>query len=541
MKRLFIVLAVALVLGMMASPVIAVTPEDIEASCEEGVAWLVSVQDPTTGAWGMDWQISDQFGTTGLVLVKLEERAFELGYNGPFDDAYPYKQNVEDGLDYLFNYAATVPITGQNAGDPDSDGDGLGISVNGRIYDSGILMMAIAAGRDPSREVATGPLATRTYGDVLQDMADWMAYAQADIGDGRGGWFYYAQDGGSTADQSNSGYAILGLLYATSPSYGYESTVPPFVATELDFWIDYIQNDIDEDVNGFDGGAAYYPGYGPDYWVNSLKTGNLLTQMTFVGDNQADTRVQNALDYIGRHWNEDWVQGWGKTNAVEYQATYCLMKGFETMDIPLDGVPGVADWYQDMATEILAEQDPEEHFWPSSPAYIGPAPGGGPAHFVSPELSTAWALLTLERFAPPPPNQPPDTSGAKSSINCLWPPDHKFVDGQIIGVIDPDGDAVTITVTKITSDEPTATDKGSGGATHAPDATGVGTAMFSVRSECSGKGDGRVYTIFFTADDGNGGVSEGYVTVGVPHDQSKPNKPCQAVDSGQKYDATAIN
>ena len=64
--------------------------------------------------------------------------------------------------------------------------------------------------------------------------------------------------------------------------------------------------------------------------------------------------------------------------------------------------------------------------------------------------------------------------------SCLWPPNHKFVDGEILGVTDPDGDLVTITITAITSDEPTATDKGSGGAKHAPDASGVGTAGFSV-------------------------------------------------------------
>ena len=88
------------------------------------------------------------------------------------------------------------------------------------------------------------------------------------------------------------------------------------------------------------------------------------------------------------------------TGSVQYQATYCLMKGFESMGTPLDGVPGVADWYDDMATEIIAEQNADGS-WPGSPAYVWP--GGSLGHWVSPELSTAWALLTLERFAPPPP------------------------------------------------------------------------------------------------------------------------------------------
>jgi hypothetical protein len=108
-----------------------------------------------------------------------------------------------------------------------------------------------------------------------------------------------------------------------------------------------------------------------------------------------------------------------------------------------------------------------------------------------------------------------------------------------MGVTDPDGDAVTIAITGITSDEPTASDEGSGGAKHAPDASGIGTSTASVRAERSGSGDGRVYVISFTASDGKGGVSKGAVTVKVPHDQS--SKDCKAIDSGQNYDATQIN
>jgi hypothetical protein len=533
-KRLFVVLAVAIVLGLIASPGLAATPEEIKASIDKGIDWLAVAQN-ADGSWGPAG--GDQFGTTGLILVKLEDRAFELGYNGPFDPEYPLKANVMSGLNFLLMNANTVPITPQLAGNPDTDGDGLGVCVGGGTYNSAILMMAVAAGRDPLQVVASGPLAGWTYGDVLQDAADWMAYAQTDTGNGRGGWFYDAVDGDSWADQSNSGYALLGILYAKAPLYGYQSDIPDFVANELDYWIDYIQSDWGDGIStDYDGGSGYTA---PDYWVNSLKTGTLLNQMAFAGDDPSVERVQEALNYIGRHWNDDWEQGWGKTAPVQYQATYCLMKGFETMGIPLNGVPGVADWYQDMADEILPEQNVNGS-WPSTPAYVWS--GGSPSHWVSPALSTVWALLTLERFAPPPVNNPPDTSLAYADPACLWPPNNKFVYGQILGVTDPDGDPVTITITAITSDEPTAFDSGSGGAKHAPDASfGVGTATFSVRSERSGKGDGRVYTIFFTADDGKGGVSYGYVTVGVPHDQSPPTEPCQAVDSGQNYDATAIN
>ena len=136
-------------------------------------------------------------------------------------------------------------------------------------------------------------------------------------------------------------------------------------------------------------------------------------------------------------------------------------------------------------------------------------------------------------------NQPPDCSKASADQECLWPPNNQMVPVSILGVTDPDGDPLSITITSITSDEPTASDKGSGGAKHAPDASGVGTGTAMIRSERSGNGDGRVYVINFTANDGKGGECTGSVMVKVPHDQS--SKECTAIDSGQKYDATQIN
>lgn len=138
-------------------------------------------------------------------------------------------------------------------------------------------------------------------------------------------------------------------------------------------------------------------------------------------------------------------------------------------------------------------------------------------------------------------NQPPDITDAHPSIDCLWPPNHKFVDITIEGVTDPDGDNVTITIIGITSDEPTSDIDGAGGAGKAPDADPacIGTPIARVRAERSGTGNGRVYEITFVASDGNGGETEGTVKVCVPHDVRKGT--CIAIDDGQIYDATTIN
>lgn len=131
-------------------------------------------------------------------------------------------------------------------------------------------------------------------------------------------------------------------------------------------------------------------------------------------------------------------------------------------------------------------------------------------------------------------NEPPVCDEAAPSIDAIWPPNHKFVDINVLGVTDPDGDAITITVDSIFQDE--ATDTFGDGA-FTPDATGVGTDTAAVRAERAGTkempGDGRVYHIAYTADDGNGGICSGVVTVGVPHDVKDT-----AVDGGALFDST---
>lgn len=139
-------------------------------------------------------------------------------------------------------------------------------------------------------------------------------------------------------------------------------------------------------------------------------------------------------------------------------------------------------------------------------------------------------------------NLPPDCSQAVPTNSCLWPANHKHHQIGILGVTDPDGDEVTISFTGATSDEPTASAQGTGGSKHAPDVVVDAIALpelVGVRAERSGKADGRVYMLDFTADDGNGGQCTGTVEVQVPHDQKI--KTCNAVDSGQNYDATGTN
>jgi hypothetical protein len=77
-----------------------------------------------------------------------------------------------------------------------------------------------------------------------------------------------------------------------------------------------------------------------------------------------------------------------------------------------------------------------------------------------------------------PANQPPVCTLAQASPALLWPPNHKLAAVSIVGVADPDGDPVSLTITGITQDEPT---NGLGDGDTCPDAFGVGQSQAQVR------------------------------------------------------------
>jgi hypothetical protein len=110
-------------------------------------------------------------------------------------------------------------------------------------------------------------------------------------------------------------------------------------------------------------------------------------------------------------------------------------------------------------------------------------------------------------------NAPPDVQSATAALLDPGAPNGDFSSVRIDGVSDPDGDAVTITVTGVTQDEAVL---GKGERPTCPDAL-IDGGVASVRRERSGTGNGRVYTIAFTARDANGGESAGTAEVCIPH------------------------
>lgn len=128
-------------------------------------------------------------------------------------------------------------------------------------------------------------------------------------------------------------------------------------------------------------------------------------------------------------------------------------------------------------------------------------------------------------------NGPPDCAAALPSRDLLWPPNHRFEKVRVEGVSDPDGDAVTVSVTSVFQDEPVS---GRRDGRTAPDALIWGSGA-KLRAEREGRGNGRVYHVAFEATDRSGNTCRGEVTVGVPADRGRRGEP---VDDGAIYDST---
>jgi len=441
---------VALLAGLVAVPAQAATPEQVQASVELGLPWLVAQQD-VDGSW---YGEGNYEVPTGLALLKLCERAYELNdpnIESPFDPDYAYSANVIAGFQWLFNQLAAHEISPQDhttgasgtMDDPDSNSNGVGVvaQYNGyrETYSTAALLVAISASRTPNRP-SESPMAYdagATYGSVAQDMVDWFAFGQVEYPvpgiTAEGGWEYFAMNNGAygsgwMGDQSNSGYATLAL--AEAQNFG--CTIPNWVKVELDAWISHIQAP--------DGGS-YYSYAGDFIGENLLKTGNLISQMAFVGDSPATPRVMDALTYLENHWadpagyypNNGWLSSDWPVHASDYQTMFCLMKGLVYMGVDTFGA-GPIDWFEDLSDRIIFEQDPGGGW-----LTYGTWEGGG-----STVLSTVWSLLTLERIAPPPPIQI-EVSKHWSYTNVCFALDNDMdglVDEDPVDLIDNDLDGL---------------------------------------------------------------------------------------------------
>ncbi len=315
--------------------------QQVYAAIEDGLRWLYLNQN-ASGWW---YSSNDDYGmgTTGLAVLAFEENAHH-GNDDPDEDIYA--ETVQLGLDWILNtYGRTVPIGVQYAGDPDTDGDGIGIYFSDwpRAYENGIAILAIAASNQADSVVASGTLAGMTYYDIMEDAMNCIAWSQADstAGNYRGGWRYNAYSANNYGDSDNSAvqWPVLALeaIEKNMPTIH----TPQWVGTELAYWLAYSQS--------ADGGFGYtYAGY----WDNNVKTAAGMASHYYIGTAITNSPVVNALNFLDIHFNDTYDGYAYEMLSGNYYSLYGFKKAMEFYDITTFGA-GPRDWYEEISDYLL--------------------------------------------------------------------------------------------------------------------------------------------------------------------------------------------
>lgn len=141
--------------------------------------------------------------------------------------------------------------------------------------------------------------------------------------------------------------------------------------------------------------------------------------------------------------------------------------------------------------------------------------GGGESLIVDDALTTSSFLASnFEGFIL---DQEPPTLNVSASPSLLWPPNHKLVEItvsiQVSDNIDPNP---IVRLESITSDED---QNAIGDGNTSTDIEIDPAGRIFLRAERSGLGDGRVYTLTYSAQDSAGNATHATTTVTVPHDE----------------------
>ncbi len=333
--RKIVIILVCMGLFVLPFTGFAATEAEKRAAIDAGLAYLATTQnlDGSFDGGGIDYLISN----TGSALLAFLEEKDNWGAN-----AAAYQAVVDKGLNYLLGNASVVNISNQPAGNPDGDGNGVGVKfypwgTNSRdTYVTGIVLPAIASSGTPDALVTTGALAGRTdgsgaggawtYKDVVQNTIDYFAYGQSEASTGvhRGGWRYYANYGNS--DQSTSQWPVIAALFASEMGV----SMPAFVKTELNYWTNAIQQ--------LSGAAQYMPG---TVYGEMNETGALLLMQDYLGRPTSDASVQAALGYINTHWQETANSTYDGNFGHPY-AMWAIYKGLE-VTIGLDNMTTITN------------------------------------------------------------------------------------------------------------------------------------------------------------------------------------------------------
>ncbi len=345
---------------------------------DEGLWYQHKNQDRSGSDYGKWSSYSSYYASPTASAIQ----SFEI--NGHLQDGdnqeNPYVETVNRGFEYLFKCLQSYNISAQTYGNPDSNGNGIGIETNGsrEIYEGGMVMDAIASSNMPLAFATTGGtnINGRFYYHILTDMVDMYAWGQDDLGSDRGGWRY---NWNSDADNSACQWAAIGML-AAEDNFGIN--VPDFVKEQNDYWLNYSYN-----------GTGF--GYtGPGNGVATTPSG--MVQLAFCDKYTSDPRWITAEDYNANYWQTN-GHSWQYNNFYGLYAWVKAMRLARPTPVVILQATGL-DWYSDPITginkRILDLQTTSGGYWGS---WLSGGYGGR-------GLNTSWAIimLTPSLFVQPP-------------------------------------------------------------------------------------------------------------------------------------------
>jgi hypothetical protein len=233
--------------------------------------------------------------TTCVVLDAYETHGSLAGGDWDTD---PYVEDARRSLALLLYDSAAASIGQQGLGNPDTNGNGLGVLLGATddTYRNGVCTLALADSGSPDRVASTGPANVygRSFADIEQDAVDWLAFGQIDsAGVYEGGWGYSANS--SYAEDESDRWPMLAMDAAARELH---AVIPPFVRAQVPYFLAASHNTAPTTDNGAWGWNT------PAEYDSAGFTAAGILAHAFLGDSSHHPDVLRGVGYLYRHWND---------------------------------------------------------------------------------------------------------------------------------------------------------------------------------------------------------------------------------------------
>jgi len=351
-----------------------------DIAVDEALWWLHKNQDRDAGYWKNP--TANNAGYRPAAASGAVQALMTNGHRPDGDPAEdPYVETVNRGFDYLFSTLQIRTLSVQPAGNPDTNGNGIGLEVNTthRGYQQGMVIDAVSSTQDMLGMARTGIAGVKHafYFDLVTDMVDALIFGQCDpSASDRGGWRYDWNQG--TSDNSISQWGAVGLL-AAADNFGIQT--PAWVKDENKRWLAY------SFVNGAYcyRPAEQYP-WGETSWHATQPSA--MIQMAVVNIFTTNETWKTAEATIA----DNWTGVYGNAANRNYYALYALVKAMRlARPRPVTYFAKTfLDWYHDPSSGVQQKVVAHQAANGSWSAWYRDN-----GESLNTDLSTAWAVMML--------------------------------------------------------------------------------------------------------------------------------------------------